>query len=291
MVSWQLWIVTVIAHLLEKSLFGSLLQLSFFLLLSIPLSKLLLLLLLLFAIFFTSALVDGHSMESERQQISSSLPDSSHNFGRPPQCCSFNDLCSFSDFQLFQPPFQVLGIVLISLISIGITVILRSIAFFFSSVIRSKYLSLHFLWFSISGPLWRQCSLFGWFSFFFFFLLTISSPVLLVGIRWSVCISKSQRSLCISFSKTNFVLCIYHLVLWSIYSFLHSSLWITFPTQLCLVLYFFVLLCCIRFIILFRSPHNLKLLFCWVLSIFALTLLVLMTLFCAAIWKDSNIFM
>ena len=35
------------------------------------------------------------------------------------------------------------------------------------------------------------------------------------------------------------------------------------------------------------SPHNLYLLFRWTMSVFALTYLVLMTLFCAAVWRDS----
>ena len=41
-----------------------------------------------------------------------------------------------------------------------------------------------------------------------------------------------------------------------------------------------MLICCI-------SPHNLHLLFCFILSIFALIWLVLMALFCATIWRDS----
>ena len=66
-------------------------------------------------------------------------------------------------------------------------------------------------------------------SVFFVFLLTITRTGRLAEIKWSVCISKSQRSLCISFSKTDSGLCIYH--------FLHSSQWITFPTQSFLVFY------------------------------------------------------
>ena len=51
---------------------------------------------------------------------------------------------------------------------------------------------------------------------------------LLAGIRWSVCVSKI---LCISFSITDSGLCIYHLIEWSNFNFLHNSRWITFPTQ------------------------------------------------------------
>ena len=43
-------------------------------------------------------------------------------------------------------------------------------------------------------------------------------------------------TLCISFSRTDSELCIYHLFAWSDFNFLHNSQWITLPTQLCLVL-------------------------------------------------------
>ena len=36
----------------------------------------------------------------------------------------------------------------------------------------------------------------------------------LAKFRWSVCISKSQRGLCISFSRTDSELCIYHFFTW-----------------------------------------------------------------------------
>ena len=51
--------------------------------------------------------------------------------------------------------------------------------------------------------------------------------------------SKSRRSLCVSFSRTGAGLCIYHLLVWSNLNFLHISLWINLPTQSCLVLYSF----------------------------------------------------
>ena len=59
----------------------------------------------------------------------------------------------------------------------------------------------------------------------------------LAEIRGSVFISKSQRSLYVSFFRTNSELCIYHLFVWSYLNFLHSSQYITFPTHSCLVLY------------------------------------------------------
>ena len=43
-----------------------------------------------------------------------------------------------------------------------------------------------------------------------FYLIIIRSG-LLAEIRWSVCMSKSQRSLCVSFSRTDAGLCTYHL--------------------------------------------------------------------------------
>ena len=129
------------------------------------------------------------------------------------------------------------------------------------------------------------------FFLFFFFLLIIIRSGLLAEIRWSVCISKSHRSLCVSFSRTGAGLCIYHLLAWSNLNFLHISQWITLPTQSCLALYSF----CANFLhsliiwlmVSSLSLHSLHLLFCFVLSILALIWLVLMTLFCATIRRDS----
>ena len=50
------------------------------------------------------------------------------------------------------------------------------------------------------------------FLFFFFFFLVINMRSgLLAEIRWSVCMLKSHRSLCVTFSRTGAGLCIYHL--------------------------------------------------------------------------------
>ena len=68
------------------------------------------------------------------------------------------------------------------------------------------------------------------------FLLIIMRSGHLAKIRWSVCISKPQRSLCVSFSWTDSLLCIYHLSKWLNFNFSHNSQWITLPTQTCLVL-------------------------------------------------------
>ena len=57
--------------------------------------------------------------------------------------------------------------------------------------------------------------------------LSILSSGLLADIWWSVCMLKSHRSLCESFSRTGAGLCIYHLLVWSNLNFLHISQWIT----------------------------------------------------------------
>ena len=111
---------------------------------------------------------------------------------------------------------------------------------------------------------------FFFFLFFFFFLLTTTRP----EIWLSICMSKFQRTLFVSIYRTNPGLCISHFFAWLNLSFLHSSQWISFPTQSCLVLYPFcanLLHLLNKLIDLSRSPHNLHLLFCCVLSIFALT--------------------
>ena len=120
-------------------------------------------------------------------------------------------------------------------------------------------------------------------------VLIIIRSYLLAEISWSVCMSKSHRSLCGSFYRTGARLCIYYLFDWSNLNFLHICQWITLPTQSCLVLYSFCanLLLIMWLMVSSLSPHNLHLLFCCVLSILALIWLVLMALFCAAIKRDS----
>ena len=52
-------------------------------------------------------------------------------------------------------------------------------------------------------------------------------------------LSKSHRSLCVSFSRRDVGFCIYCLFVWSNFNFLDISPWITLLTQSCLVLYSF----------------------------------------------------
>ena len=82
---------------------------------------------------------------------------------------------------------------------------------FFSSLARSRHLSLFvFLQFypvvSRNGKVHNSAG---------FFLLTITWSGRLAEIRLSICISKSQKILCISFFSTDSGLCIYHLFVWS----------------------------------------------------------------------------
>ena len=106
-----------------------------------------------------------------------------------------------------------------------------------------------------------------------FLLLTITRSGRLAEIRWSVCISKSQRSLCVSFPRADSGLCIYHLFVWSNINFLHNSQWITLPTQSCLVVYSF----CVNLrhslilwlIVLSLSPHYYWYYYYWLWPIFS----------------------
>ena len=104
----------------------------------------------------------------------------------------------------------------------------------------------------------RQIPLFG---SLYIFLLTITRSSRLGEIRWSVRIPKSQRSLCVSFSRTDSGLCIFLSFVWSNLNFLHNSQWITFPKHSCLVLYSFCAnlqhLFIMGLIVLSLSPHNL----------------------------------
>ena len=119
------------------------------------------------------------------------------------------------------------------------------------------------------------------------FLLIIIRSGLLAEIRWSVRMLKSHRSLYVLSLRTGARLCIYHLFVWSNLNFLHISQWITLPTQSSIVLYSFyanLLHSLIMWLMVSSlSPHSLHLVFCYVLSILALTWLVITALFCATI--------
>ena len=85
--------------------------------------------------------------------------------------------------------------------------------------------------------------------------------------------------------------CAYTYHVWSNLNFLYNSQWTTLLTELSLVLNSFCdnLLhsLIMRLIVSSVSPHDLHLLFCWVLSILALIWFLLIALFCAAIRSYS----
>ena len=97
-------------------------------------------------------------------------------------------------------------------LTVGVTITLMFYSFF-SSLVRC-------------GQSEQQSLLFGRLSFF---LLTLTRSGRLVDIRRSAYISKCQRILGVSFSWTDFWLCIYQLFLWSNLNSLHNSQWITSP--------------------------------------------------------------
>ena len=92
---------------------------------------------------------------------------------------------------------------------------------FCSSLSRSRYLS--FFSVSFCFILWSAGTAKTTILQVLLFLLIIIKSGLLAGIRWSVSISKSHWSLSESFSRTGAGLCIYHLLVWSNWNFLHIS--------------------------------------------------------------------
>ena len=92
---------------------------------------------------------------------------------------------------------------------------------FFNSLARSKYLSFFshsfgFILFSAGTTKWTILQV----------LFLFIKFGLLAEISWSVCMSKSHRSLCVLFSRIGAGLCIYYLLVWSNLNFLHISQWI-----------------------------------------------------------------
>ena len=153
---------------------------------------------------------------------------------------------------------------------------------------RGTYLSFHILLILFCGLPGQQSRQFCRFSFFFCLLIIIRSG-LGAEIRWSVSISKSHRSLCVSFSREGSGLCIYYLLAWANLNFLHIFLWITLPTQSYLALYSFCanLLHSLIMWLMFHLCHHIVCTGYFVVFTLALIWLVLMALFCAAIRRDS----
>ena len=139
-----------------------------------------------------------------------------------------------------------LGIVPSVPITIGITVTFMFNRFLVMKQGLDIYLSFRFLLILLCGLPGRQSLLFGRFSFynFSFLLLTITLLGRLSEIMRSVCISKSQRTLYVSFSKTDSGLCIYHIGQILISCTIPS--WLTSPPSCVKSYTFFALICCIR---------------------------------------------
>ena len=137
---------------------------------------------------------------------------------------------------------------------------------FFNSLARSRYLSFFSL--SFRFILWSAGIAKSTILQILFLLLIIMRCGLLAGSRWSVCMLKSHRSLCESFSRKGVGLYIYHLFVWSNWNCLHISQWIPLPTQSCLALYSFcanMLHSLIMWLIVSSlSPHSLH--YCFVAS-------------------------
>ena len=108
-----------------------------------------------------------------------------------------------------------------ALVMIGITVTFKFHSFSVLKLGPGTYFFFNLLSVLSSGQPERQSLLFGSLSFFFTNRLT--------EIMWSVCIPQSQIILCVSFSRTDSGLCIYHLLIWSNLIFSHNSQWITLP--------------------------------------------------------------
>ena len=122
-------------------------------------------------------------------------------------------------------------------ITIGTIVYFHVPQSFVNSLARSRVLIFFFTFLQIYSVVRRDSKVDNFAESLF--LLIIIRSGLLAGIRWSVCMLKSHRSLCVSFSRTGAGLCIYHLFIWSNWDFLHISQWITLPTQSCVALYSF----------------------------------------------------
>ena len=183
--------------------------------------------------FFTSALADGFSLEFKWQQVSSSLLGSSQYLNntvvwmvspRPPISKSFSPWY-YPSVTVPRAP-----------ITMGIIITFMFLSCF-NSLARSRYLSFRSL--SVNYILWSAGTAKSSIMQVLFFLLIIIKSGRLAEIRWSVFISESQRSLYVSFCRTEARLCIYHLFVWSNLNFLYNSQWITLSIQSSLVLYSF----------------------------------------------------
>ena len=127
---------------------------------------------------------------------------------------------------------------------------------------RSRYLSFFSLSFNFTQWIPKSTIL-----QVFFLLWIITRFSRLAEIRWFVCISESQRSLCISLCRTYFGLCIYCLFIWSNLKLLHLSGLPCPPSRVSSYI-LSVLICCIHLLCdgSFRLFYHITYICCFVAS-------------------------
>ena len=178
-------------------------------------------------VFFTPVSTDGFSLEFEWWQVSSSLLDSSQYSGWSQQCCCLDSLHPSHYFQVLQSLYQSFGDCTKNTNYNWYNSHFH-VPQFFQFPIKVEVLIPLFTFFQFYSVVCWDAKVHN--SANFLFLLIIIRSGCLTEIRWFVCISKSQRSLCVSFSRTDSGLCEYHLFILLNFNFLHNFLWITLPT-------------------------------------------------------------
>ena len=157
--------------------------------------------------FFISLLADGLSLEFKWQQVSSIsktlqsiLGDLYNAVNWMVSTCL---LISKSSSLLINP------IITVPRTPITVTFMFHS---FFNYLARSRYLS--FFSDSFWCILWSARTTKSTILQILFFFVDYYKVWVLAGIRWSVCMLKSHRGVCVWFFRTGAGLCIYHLFVW-----------------------------------------------------------------------------
>ena len=168
------------------------------------------------------ALAGSISLWYEWKQVSLGLQDSSRYCNWSKLCCSPNSLDLSPKFQLFQSSFQTFGDCskCVNYNWYYSHLHIPQLPQFFGRVLVLVSFCTSLI-FPLSSTGMSKFTI--WQVLFFFFLLIITRPALLVGVRRSVSNSKFLRILCLSLSSRDAGLCIYHLVAWSNFNFLHNS--------------------------------------------------------------------
>ena len=157
---------------------------------------------LLFFEFFTPALADGFSLEFDWHLVSSNILDSSQYSGRSQKCRNMDDFLSPLISKFSSLCTNPLVTVPRAIFTTGFAITFMFYSLFFSIPLQGLGTYVDFAFFQFYSVVSRQSIVHNRAGSFFYGRLA--------EIRWSVCISKSPRSLFILFSRTDFVLCIYH---------------------------------------------------------------------------------